>query len=321
VTGGGVRVQIYRRGNAYVARGRYERKAFGESLGRDTVAAERALWRLLATIDDGAFVRPSDRPKRQLCRGAPPKLDVRSLCDEYLTKVRQRTGERTTRNYRARLTPLVEYAEQAEVRRRWPLAGDIDRDFVIGFRSFLAQRMISPNGRVASTLRLMAAGQIFNDLDCARTLFNWAIKPAVNRLPSTLPNPFTGDLVGHKPERDPLRRTTFPLDRRVQLVAAMDAWQLLHLTWSLVLPLRPEDFSGLLIEDIDRDQYLFRFVPRFGGADCNKGRQAFSCPYPREMSGCSTCVSTSDPPGHCCGVVPSGRTTAPRSWFRLTRQT
>ena len=131
----------------------------------------------------------------------------------------------------------------------------------------------------------MASGQIFNVLDCARTLFHWAQRPEVNLLPSWLTNPFTKDLVGRRPKKDPLRSAPFPLHVRISWIERMDAWQLAHLTWRLVLPLRPEDLTGLLLSDIDHERGLFCFGTRFRGSDFNKGRQEFSCPFPIELSG------------------------------------
>jgi hypothetical protein len=101
----GVDVHIWRRGPKFLARGRYNGAAFGESLGDN---AEDA-------IDNGTYIRASDRPKRQLRRGSPPKLDVRALCDCFLTDKRRTRGAETCRTYRSRLAPLIEFAESPNI--------------------------------------------------------------------------------------------------------------------------------------------------------------------------------------------------------------
>jgi integrase len=130
----------------------------------------------------------------------------------------------------------------------------------------------------------MSPHQVYNVLDTCRTMFNWARTPEINLLPSHFPIPFADDLVGQPAKRDPLKPAAFPLNKRVAMVEVMDEWQVIHLAWSLVLPLRPEDFQGLLIEEVDRESHLLRFGERLGGADFNKGRQQFVCPYPQELA-------------------------------------
>ena len=39
----------------------------------------------------------------------------------------------------------------------------------------------------------------------------------------------------------------------------MDLWQLCHFAIPLVLPLRPEDYTGLLVSEVDFDQHVLRF--------------------------------------------------------------
>lgn len=278
-----VDVHIWMRSGKFIARGRYEGRPFGETLGADEADAVFRLRRLLVEIDDGTFIRGSDRPKRQLRRGAPPRLDIRALCDVYLTEKRKTVGLNTAQDYQSRLGHLIEFAEQPAVRRQWPMAGDLDREFVVQFRSFLFERQVSRNGRPAAEAALMSPRQVHNVLDAARTMLAWAKQPALNLLVSWYDNPFTPDLVGQRPDKDPLRAAAFPLATRLEMVGHMDEWQLVHLALRLVLPLRPEDFAGLLLSDVDADQHVLLFGSRFAGGDVNKGRQEFSCPYPSEL--------------------------------------
>jgi hypothetical protein len=280
----GVDVHIWRREGKFLARGRYNGAAFGESLGDNPEDAISKLRHLLVDLDNGTYIRASDRPKRQLRRGSPPKLDVRALCDSFLTEKRRTRGAETCRTYRGRLAPLIEFAEAPNIRQRYCQSADLERQFVLDFRLFLCQRLVSRNGRASAAKKLMSPHQTYNVLDTCRTMFNWARKPEVNLLPSHFANPFTDDLVGQPPKRDPLKPAAFPLHKRIAMVEIMDAWQLAHLAWPLVLPLRPEDFQGFFIDEVDRDAHLLRFGERLGGADFNKGRQQFVCPYPQDLA-------------------------------------
>lgn len=105
----------------------------------------------------------------------------------------------------------------------------------------------------------------------------------MNELPSNFVNPFCEGIVGKKPKKDPLRRQQLPVEQRIRLVQAMDRWQLTHLVLSLVLPLRPEDCSGLLISDVDFQNRRLVFGTRMGGRDFNKGHRQFVVPFPMEL--------------------------------------
>src|SRR5262249_26181998 len=56
----GVAVHIWRRGEKYLARGRFQGQAFGETLGDDVAVATARLRQLLTEIEAGSYVRPSE---------------------------------------------------------------------------------------------------------------------------------------------------------------------------------------------------------------------------------------------------------------------
>lgn len=280
----GIKVTIWQRGDAYLARGRYQRRQFGKTLGIDLVQAASALRHLLVEIENGAFERPSEARKRILKTGPAPRCSLRELGDWFLAEKRRLHGKKTAGNYLSRLTPAIEFAEQPGARRRWPLAMDLDREFALQLRAALFDRTVTRNGHSGSVETKMSARQVYNVLDCLRSLFNWAKRPDVNRLPSTFVNPFSSDIVGAKVMKDPLRPVVFPVERRIEIVAKMDAWQLCLFALPLCLPLRPEDFCGLLISDVDFEQRLLRFGNRFGDRDFGKGKQNFLVPFPEELS-------------------------------------
>ena len=276
-------VQVWVRNGKYLARGRHGGHAFGQSLGAGAKEATAALRRLLVQLEDGTFRAPSEARKRQLKSSRTPRNSIRQLCDAFLVEKRKLRGKQTADNYRNRLTPLIEFSERPDALREWPLAADINRDFVVRFRTFLHERKVTRNGRAAATEKPLSPGQIFNILDCARTMFSWARRPEVQQIPSTCGNPFTDDLVDHRPRKDPLRPVVFPLDVRIRLTALMDPWQLCQLGIALVLPLRPEDYTGLLISEVDFTNRLLYLGTRLDGWDFNKGQQSFRVPFPPEL--------------------------------------
>jgi integrase len=208
---------------------------------------------------------------------------MRDLVDRFLTEKRSTVGKKTTSDYRNRLVPLIEFAESQKAYRRWPTAADIDREFALEFRKALSQRLVGRNGRAASKQKLISPGQTFNVLDCARTLMNWAIDVRRALLPAGFLNPFIEDIVGNRPAKDPRRPPVFPIECRIKLAVNMDAWQLLHLSLSLLFPFRPEDCASLQIGDVNFEENWLRFGRGFEGRDFTKGRVAFTCPFPAEI--------------------------------------
>ena len=73
------------------------------------------------------------------------------------------------------------------------------------------------------------------------------------------------------------------MSRRIELVNSMDEWQLLHLSISMILPLRFEDVAGALISDIDFHGQILHLGSRFSGCDFNKERLNVEMPLPTEL--------------------------------------
>ena len=220
----GKRVQIWHRGDRYLARGRHNGRQFGETLSGDQKEAASGLRRLLVSIEDGTFQPASERRRLPVKTGSAPRLSVRELCERFLTGMRQLRGKKTFQDYRVRLVPLIELTEHPDVKRRYPLAVDVDRDFAIVLRTTLHSRMVTRNGHPGAVEKRVSPRQIYNVLDCVRTLFNWTKKLDVNLLPISFVNPFSKEIVGEKAQKDPLRPIPIPLEQRVKLVKLMDAW-------------------------------------------------------------------------------------------------
>jgi integrase len=276
----GKAVHIWIRDGQYLARGRWEGRQFGKALGSDTRAAEGELHTLMAELDAGTFLCPSEARHRPLRRTSTPRLTIRQLVDEFLAEKRRLKGQATADTYSSRLSHVLAFADDPTVRRRWPLAGDIDRDFAVELRSFLYSRKVTPNGRPGATTKPMSARQIYNVLDCLRSVLHWGTRPAVGKLPAAFVNPMTPDVVGKPAAKDPVRPVKLNPDDLATLVGAMDAWQLCHLGLMCLLPCRPEEFAGLLVGDTDVIRRTLTVGTRLGGSDFTKARTSFTIPYP-----------------------------------------
>jgi integrase len=282
-TAAGTRVHVWKRSDKFLARGSHPRDRFGVSLGSNERQASIELRSLLTKIDSGTFDRPSNTRKFPLPTSPPPRLSLRELANHFLTEKRSVRGKKTARTYQERLMPVLEFAEVSQSLRRWPLAEFIDREFALEVRPFLHRYQTTRNGRSNGTVRPLSGRQIFNVLDCTRSMFNWARRPEIRKLPNEWINPFTPDIVGHPPSKDPLRLNPLSLEDRINLINASDFWQLLHLGISLVLPLRPEEATGLLVSDVKFDKGWLEISSRFGGADYTKGHTSFKLPFPSEL--------------------------------------
>lgn len=279
----GKKVHVWKRDGKFIARGRVRGKAFGETLGNSIVEASARLRQVLSDIDNGAYVLPCERTKRQLADGVVPRLTLRQLADEFLTEKRRLRGLQTARNYKSRLGPVLAFAEQTANRQRWPLAGDIDREFIVKLQPFLVQYRTTRNGQANGASRALSGRQILNILQCLRTLFAWASSPSVRKIPADWRSPLTTDLVGSRPAKDPLRDDNLPLDLRIKLVHTMDRWQLTHLALFTVLPMRPDEAAGLLISDVNFERGWLEFGSQLSDFNFTKEGTAFKLPFPEEF--------------------------------------
>lgn len=279
----GINVHIWERDGKFLARGRYQGKPFGRTLGADERQAQAELRRLLTAIEDGTFLRPSEARRRPLKVATVPAMNLRQLCSEFLTEKRKTCGANTSQDYQCRLAPILDFAERQESKRRWPLARDIDRHFVVELRVFLVNRQVPRNGRPGAPARPMSTRQVFNCLETLRAMLAWGARADVRRLPPEYVNPCSRDLVGTCPSKNPLRPVALTLPRRVALIQTMDLWQILHLSILLVLPLRFEDLARALVSDVSLSERTLRLGTRFGGGDFNKGRVDVVMPLPEQM--------------------------------------
>ncbi len=212
------------------------------------------------------------------------RLTVRQVISAFLAAKRTERGRQTADDYRARLRPVLAFAEQPTALARWPRAADLDPAFVAELKAFLMTCRTSRNGRRAAPQRLLSGTQVRHALETLRGALTWAGDPMVALLPPTMLNPVGRHALPAKPAKDPLRDGVLPLDLRTRLVQRMDAWQLTHLAWSFVLPLRPDEAAGLLVGDANAEKGWLQFGYSF--ADCNftKEKTRFVLPYPPEFT-------------------------------------
>lgn len=279
----GVDVHIYERDGQFLARGRWNGSAFGETLGAAKTKAEIALRRVLTEIDEGRFIPPRQRARRPISTKIIPNLRLLELADRFLHETRAMLGDRTMQTYRSRLTPVLEFAELPVTRRRWPLARDIDRDFAIDLKTFLFTRQVTANGHDNGKKRRISVRQIRNIVECFRAVLAWALRPQVRLLPPEFVSPITFEIVRPKRGKDPLRSVKLPIDVRLRLLQYLDCWHIACLGILFVLPLRPEEVAGVLISDIDLEKRELHVGERFGGDDFTKGGVSFTTPIPAAL--------------------------------------
>ncbi|GDY08135.1 hypothetical protein LBMAG52_16210 [Planctomycetia bacterium] len=275
-------VHIYRRQGNYMARARIFGHQVGVTLGEVEAEAHQRLCLLLVDLANGSFVPPSETRRSVINRRPVPLLTLRQLCDEFLKEKKQTKGPNLVRSYLNRLQHILEFAEQPANSRRWKLARDINRDFAIALSAFLMSRTVTPNGRpgARSKSKLMSPKMTRLCSEALIAVLNWAKKPQVRKLPADYYHPFTEDILGREPSKDPLRSSPVPIEKRIQVVGLMNHWQLVNLTSLLVIPTRFEDISGAVITDFDLKAGVWKLGSRFGGSDFNKGQVNVVMPLP-----------------------------------------
>lgn len=280
----GQNVQIWRRGEKYLARMRREGRQRGVTLGSDPKTATSELINLLASLGHGTFIPPSEARRRNRKRKRIPLATLVEVADDFLDHIRKTKGNNTARAYQSRLSPVLEFADLKVSRKKWGIASDLDRDFALQLKAHLSQRLVSRNGRFnCEEKALMAPKSIRLALETLSNVLNWAVSPYVRMLPPEFVNPFTNDILGPKPIKDPLRSCPLPVEKRIEIVQHMDLWELTNLCTLLTLPTRCEDVTGAVISDFDLEKGTWMLGTRFGGNDFNKGRVNVLMPLPEEI--------------------------------------
>ena len=279
-----VRIQIWMRDEKFLARGRHHREPLFRTLGSDEASASAELRKLMAEVENDTFLRPSD-PLAKLRRQKPcvTPLSIVELATEFIAERRRTKGKGTATRYANWLAHVGAFAEQPRVKRQYPHAYGVNREFFVELKIFLGRRPVSPNGKAGAKRRLMAESTIRKTIEALRGMLLWACSASVRRLPADFLLPETSDILGKPKRKNPVRKVVFNLERRRRLVLISDAYQLSTLSLQYIVPLRPEQLAGLLIQEIDWAERVLSFGTRFDGRDFTKGRTDFCIPYPVEL--------------------------------------
>jgi integrase len=243
------KVRVYRRQDHYVLQ--WWDPAAGKTL------SDRVDGDLLA-----ALIRARETDERILAfrrggRGAG-RISHQDLVDRYLADLARRAdaGEvapATIGRYRSALGHLLAFAARPDVRRDYPDAAKVDREFRLAFDAYLANLQVRPNGHPHAALRPLR-GQAFVR-DAARGLFEWAADPERGGLlPVGFRNPFRqpGKARSVTPP-DPLADPDVTVPMAAAFVAACDAYQLRLFVPMIAFGLRAAEPCLLMREDVDAD--------------------------------------------------------------------
>ena len=283
VAADGTAVSIYRRGEQYMARGRYAGRQFGARLGATESEASVNLRGLLHDLDCGVFVPPSQK-RFQLVRRRQVNLniDFRSLVDQFLTHVGRKNGQKTKTAYLDRLRPVLQFEDKPENRRRWAKASTIDGHFVT---ELLAWLRITPFQAKSGQPRFRKEKTVRNILEALRTCLNWARRAENRLLPGDYLMPVTQDILGKEAAKDVFRPNPLSEDDKIKIVHAAKDDELLVVALYVLLADRADELAGLCIGDVDLVRRHLLFGINNTDVNFNKGHTAFRIPFPQALDG------------------------------------
>jgi hypothetical protein len=186
------------------------------------------------------------------------RLSHEELVERFLADLRRRADAGaidpdTAERYRAALDHYRAFCERPEVRRAFPYAAGVNRDFQLAFAAFLANRRAAPNGHAHTAPRLMKGGGFVQDT--VRAMLQWAADPDRGGL---LPNGFRSPFLRRAERREllqggPLSEPDITPEMAVAFVGACDAWQLRLFVPLLFFGLRAAEPCYLFGEYLERD--------------------------------------------------------------------
>jgi hypothetical protein len=245
------RVRIYRRAHYYLVMwwDPAAKKNFSDRVDGDLVSAIARARQIEEQLD---HFRSAGLGARRLSHN--------DLIERFLTDLGRRADAgavdpATVHRYRAALAHYQAYCAEPEVRKAFPHAGGVNRNFRLGFMAFLANRLVAPNGSPQSLPRPMK-GQAYV-LDTVRAMFAWAADPDRGSL---MPHNFRNPFLRHGEPRavfkgDPLGEPDISLPMALDLVRACERWQLLLFAPLLLFGLRAAEPCYLFREYLE-DNWL-----------------------------------------------------------------
>lgn len=219
-------------------------------------------------------------------QGKQRRLSHGDLVDRFLADLHQRAdageiGASTVVRYHDALQHYRAFCDQPDVRRAWPHAAAVNREFRLALSSFLNTRAISPNGRAAAAKRPMRGHGFV--LDTVRAMFGWAADADRGALlPDGFRNPFlrrgvrTSLLQG-----DQLAEPDISLSMALDMVKACDRYQLRLFVPMLLFGMRAAEPCMLFREFLDGDWLRVPCLPELGYL--TKGRRDKRFPLLEEV--------------------------------------
>ena len=196
----------------------------------------------------------------------PLKLGTLDMVECYLQDLRRRANAgqvsvATIARYGSALGHFRQFADQPPIRKAFPFASGINRDFQLAFAAHLEQLQISPNGHPNARRRALR-GQTFI-LDCVRSMFEWGSDPSRgNMLPDGFRNPFVDrNCTRRTAARDQFGQPDINAEMAAQFFAGCDEFQLALFGPILLYGLRATEPTNVFCEHVDSDWFKVICVP------------------------------------------------------------
>jgi hypothetical protein len=225
--------------------------------GRKQNTAERIDGDLISAIVRARQIEES-LAQRHTAGAGRSRLPHAELVERYLTDLHKRADAgairlSSVRRLRAALHHYLAFCEQPAVRKEFPFATNINRDFQLAFAAYLSGQHVSPNGHAHTPRRLMKGAGFVTD--AVRAMLEWAADPDRGALlPDTFRNPFLRSK-GSRPifKGDPLAEPDINLSMALDFVRACDPFQLRLFVPLILYGLRPSELCFLFREYLDGD--------------------------------------------------------------------
>lgn len=184
----------------------------------------------------------------------------------------------TVKRYESAIQRYLAFAEQPEITKRYPHAGNADRNYQLALSAFLSNTA-GPTSRQSLRQGPSVRGQQYV-LDVVRGMYQWAADPERgNLLPAGFRNPFAGSR--RRTDRqvaDPVQHPDIDISMATDLVNSADRFQLSILAPLLLFGLRPAELGWLFREKLDASWLRVACVPELDYM--TKGRRDKRFPVP-----------------------------------------
>lgn len=185
------------------------------------------------------------------------RLGHDELVDRFIADLHRRAdaGElaaATVRRYDTALRHYRQFCEQPQVRKSYPVAVGVSREFRLSFAAHLAAGSSRAGTQFSSSS--ITTRPVF---DAVRAMFNWAAKPdRGNLLPEGFRNPFDrAERPQRKAARDPFGEPDITVPMAREFIGACDAYQLPLFATLILYGLRAAEPLLVFREHLD-DQWL-----------------------------------------------------------------